>query len=131
MHKRAIVAAAFVAAVCAVQAQSANPFVGTWDVTYTHVPRGSPIPREEQGTLVITETGGTWRVYARSTIGDPCSGRDTPIEIRRVDERQLRATVKYSSLADTCKDGGLELNRDEQGRVTGRRGQFELTLKKK
>ena len=131
MHMRAMVVIALIGGAFAVQAQSTNPFIGSWDVTYTHQSKRSPIPQEERATLVITETGGTWRVYTRSNIGDPCSGRETPIEVRNVNEKQLRGTVKFSSLADTCKDGGLELNRDEQGRVTGRRGQLELTLTKK
>lgn len=131
MRNWPIVFAALVSVAFAAYAQSANPFIGTWDVTYTHQTKKSPIPEEARGVLVITESGGTWRVYTRSTISDPCSGRETPIEIRSVNETQLRGTVKFSSLADTCKDSGIELKRDEQGRVTGRRGQYELTLTKK
>jgi hypothetical protein len=131
MRDRAIVLAALVFVSLTAHGQSANPFIGTWAVTYMFQPARRPMPEEANGTLVVTESGGTWRVYTRSTTSDPCSGRDTPIEVKSVDEKHLVGVVKYSSLSDACKDSRLELTRDEQGRVTGRRGQFELTLTKK
>jgi len=131
MRNRAIVLAALVFVAFTAHGQSANPFIGTWDVTYSHPTKRGPLPEESSGTLVVTENGGSWRVYTRSTRSDPCSGRDTPIEIKSVDEKRLVGVVKYSSLSDSCKDSRLELTRDEQGRVSGRRGQFDLTMTKK
>jgi hypothetical protein len=131
MSKRVVLCAAAVLLAFAAHGQSANPFVGTFDVTFSYQSARGPGTETANGTLVLTESGGMWRVFVRSTSWDPCSGRETPIEIKSVDEKRLVGIVKYSSLSDSCKDSRLELNRDEQGRFTGRRGQTQLTLTKK
>ncbi len=107
-------------------AQPANPFIGSWKVTFTgHTKKG--LPEQREALLVVGAAGGSWRVYKESRH-DPCGRSEVPIEISSVDEKQLIGKVKRSAVADFCKDHKLVLLRDEQGRVTGREGDTELTL---
>lgn len=123
-------AATFVCAATSALAQSANPFVGDWNVTFSSQDRKG-FTVERQATMTLTESGGRWRTYLVGGTRDPCSGQETPIEIKSLDDKQLVGTLKFSSLADFCKDLALVLKREDNGRVTGRRGDTELSLSRK
>lgn len=109
-----------------VHAQAANPFVGNWRATFK-VTTTTGLVDERHADIDITPTGGTWhaRVQARQ---DPCAGKEVPVVIKEVTDTQLTGSVRYSALADFCKDVTLVLQRDAGGKVTGRRGSWALTL---
>jgi len=117
-------------AVTGLQAQTppTNAFVGKWQATFKVVTaRGED---ERQADFEITPTGGAWQARVR-TSGDPCVGREVPIVIEEVTESRLSGTVRYSTLQDYCKDLKLVLQKDADGKVTGRRGRDNLVLERK
>ena len=110
-------------------AQAANPFIGNWQATF-RVATNTGLMDERQADIVITPTGGTWHAKAQSRQ-DPCAGKEVPLVIDEVTDAKLTATVRYSTLADFCKDGKLVLQRDADGKVTGQRGRWALTLERR
>ena len=126
---RPAIAALLSLAVCAAQAQATNPFVGSWDVTFPIQTNTGTDNRTAD--LVVKNDGGTWQTHTRNRSNDPCVGKEVPVVIDKISEKELTGSVKFSTLHDFCKDVRLILTADEQGKVSGRRGNTELTLKRK
>lgn len=130
---RIAVAAAALSLCCAataLQAQTppANAFVGKWQATFkVTTSRGED---ERQADIEITPTGGTWQARTQ-TQRDPCAGKEVPLAIEEVTDDRFTATVRYSTLADFCKDLKLVMQKDASGKVTGRRGRDNLVLERK
>jgi len=104
--------------------QNANPFVGKWTVNW----QGKSRPL--QADLVITESGGTWKTFSQSR-DDPCVGREAPVEIRAVDTKTLKLSVRHSEAVQGCKDTQVELELIDAQRATGKRGEIGLALTRK
>jgi hypothetical protein len=82
-------------------AQPANPFIGSWKVTFTsHTKKG--LPEQREALLVVGAAGGSWRVYKESR-NDPCGRSEVPIEISSVDEKRLIGKVERSPLPTSAK----------------------------
>jgi len=126
----ALVVATLACTAAGLHAQPANPFVGSWQATFTIQRTRGLGTDERQADLVITPTGGTWHARVR-TGTDPCVGREVPLAIEELTDSSLTATVRYSTLSDLCKDVKLVLQRDDSGKVSGRRGNTALTLERK
>ena len=126
---RSALAAVLSLIVLSVQAQATNPFIGKWEITFA-VQTKAGIADNRSADLVIKPDGGTWQTHTRSG-SDPCVGKEVPVVIDKMSEKELTASVKFSALHDFCKDLKLVLTADEQGKVSGRRGNTELTLKRK
>lgn len=131
---RVALATAALSLVCAgtaLQAQTPppNPFIGKWQATFKIMTtRGED---ERQADIEITPTGGTWQARAQQRQTDPCTGKEVPLAIEEVTEDRFTATVRYSTLADFCKDLKLVMQKDASGKVTGRRGGTALVLERK
>ena len=80
--------------------------------------------------MVITESGGTWKTFSQSR-DDPCVGREAPVEIRAVDTKTLKLSVRHSEAVQGCKDTQVELELIDAQRATGKRGEIELALTRK
>lgn len=113
----------------AAYAQSPNPFLGSWKVTFAAETKKGTVEQRE-AVLVVKAGGGSWRVFAAKQV-DPCGGQEMPLRIDRLTDNQLVGTVARSTVADFCKDQTLVLIRDEQGRVSGRLNRMALTLDKR
>lgn len=111
-----------VSGILPVSAQDAgNPFIGQWTVTW----EGQKKPL--QADLEITATGGRWQT-ASSSRSDPCVGREGAIEGEPKGPDEMTFTVKLSVALTGCKDFRIHLRREADGKITGRRGEAELTL---
>lgn len=97
-----------------VLAQTPPVFSGNWKVTW----QGEK--RELEGSLLISENGGVWKTFASNKI-NPCVGREVPIEVKKVNDREIRVLLKYSDVIQGCENGSLRLW-DENGSVKGARG---------
>ena len=102
-------------------AQPANPFIGKWRVSW----EGDN--KERSATLVITETGGSWRTLAFAKK-NPCLGQTAPISIASSSPEKLVLELKYSAVYTGCDDAKVVLTRAEDGTISGRRGHSELKL---
>ena len=111
--------------VASVHAQdAANPFIGKWKVEW----QGEK--KSQEADLEITASGGTWQT-ATSKRKDPCIGREAPVEIKSVNAEMLKFTAKFSEALAGCKDANMTLTRAADGKVSGTRGDAELTLTRK
>jgi len=125
----ALIAVSLVCAAAVLRAQPANPFIGSWQAKFL-VSTARGLMDERQADLVITPTGGTWQTRVQSRT-DPCIGREVPLHIDELTDSRLTGTLRFSSLADFCKDLKLVLQVDASGTVVGRRGNTELSLERK
>lgn len=107
-----------------VLAQSENPFLGKWTVTWENK-EGRPL----QANVVITETGGTWQTLVRRKL-DPCVGTAAPIEVKSVSPKEMRFTARHSEVLTGCKDTNVKLQLQSDGTITGTRGQDEMKFSK-
>ena len=107
------------------KAQDANPFVGQWTVKWDGK------KRSEVAELEITATGGKFRNTSGNSRYDPCLGLEAPVEIKKADAQDMAITARYSDVMQGCKDVNMKLQRGEDGKVTGQRGEFELRLDRK
>ena len=101
--------------------QPGNPFLGTWSATW------SGANKAQRATLVITESGGSWRTVGSSKT-NPCIGREAPIAIESSSAKKIVFNVKFSEAYTGCSDSKVVLIRADDGAVTGKRGRFDLTL---
>jgi hypothetical protein len=106
-------------------AEGESPFLGKWTATWENK-EGKTL----QANVSITETGGAWQTLA-SRKYDFCVGKEAPIEIKSSTPREMKFSIKYSSIAPDCKDANVTLSLREEGTVVGRRGGEELTFTRK
>lgn len=88
-------------------AQTANPYNGTWTITFEG--------RKTEGlesTVVVKDEGGTYHegTSARQTrrsqgeTKDPCVGRDVPIAVQTASSEKLVFKVNRSQVLTGCND---------------------------
>ena len=106
-------------------AQSAHPYVGTWHAAYENANGKS-----RQGTVVITEAGGTWDMDV-SSRGNPCQGRAVPITIRKATADELVFSIDRSAALPGCKDGTASLKRIDATTLDGEFDRFKMKMTRK
>lgn len=77
--------------------------------------------------LEVTDTGGSWQT-ATSSRANPCFGRKVPLRHDRVTPNSLDITLMFSDVIQGCKNATVKLQLDDQGKVTGQRSGYDLTL---
>ena len=96
-----------------VLAQSSNPYVGTWSASYQNASGKS-----RQGTVVVSEQGGTWDMDVASR-DNPCTGRSVPIEVQRATSDDLVFAIRRSKALPGCKDGLAAFKRVDDRTLEG------------
>ena len=118
-----------------VLAQSPNPFVGTWKVTWEQQTRGSGViqggTREFEAEMIIAASGGSWKTLGASSRSDPCVGREVPIAIEKQTDDEVHVRLKFSEAVQGCTDSMVLLKRVDDKKLTGTRGNRELTATKR
>ena len=105
-------------------AQAAKPFIGTWTAEWE-------TDKHEYGAeVVINETGGSWKT-SLSRANNPCAGREVPLQFDNNTERSLSMTLKFSDVIPGCKNVRVKLELDADGKVVGKRSDYELKLTRK
>ena len=103
-------------------AQAANPYNGTWTLAF------DTTKEDLEGTVVVRDEGGTWRVDAKSKK-NPCVGIEAPIAVKTSTQTDLVFDVHRSKLLASCKDWTVKLKRVDERTL---KGQFadgrEITL---
>lgn len=116
-----------------VLAQSPNPFVGTWKVTWEQMTRGiGVVPggmRTFEAEMIIAASGGSWKTSS-SRGDDPCVGKEVPIAIEKQTDDELNVRLKFSEVVQGCSDAMVRLKRVDDKKLTGTRGKSELTATK-
>lgn len=102
-----------------------NPFLGNWSVTW----EGGR--RNYEATLVITQSGGTWRTLANKSRNDNCVGLEAPIAIQSTTSDAMTIQLKFSDALQGCTDSKVILKRVDENTLTGTRGRSELKLTRK
>jgi len=88
-------------------AQAANPYNGTWTITFEG--------RKTEGlesTVVVKDEGGTYHEGAsvrqnrrsQGEMNDPCVGRDVPIAVQVASSEELVFKVNRSQVLTGCND---------------------------
>ena len=104
-------------------ADVAKPFLGKWNVEW------ESDKQSYVAVMEITETGGSWQT-ATSRRNNPCFGRKVPIQHDSATADRLEMTLKFSEIIPDCRNATVKLQVDDKGVVTGKRSNFELTLKR-
>ncbi len=94
-----------------------NPFIGKWTASWTGDRRSL------EASLVIEQTGGTWRTLTRNKL-DNCAGREAPIAIESFTPDSMTMQLKYSEVLQGCTDSKVELKRVDENTLTGTRGAY-------
>jgi len=96
------------------QAQtSPQAFNGTWTLGLD----GSKTI-DLEGTVVVKDDGGTWRVLARSR-GNPCVGREAPIVVKSATDDELVFEVNRSQVLAGCRNSTLRFRKVDDKQMTG------------
>ncbi len=114
-----------------VLAQSPNPFVGTWKVTWEQQIRSTGViqqgTREFEAEMIISASGGSWKTLGASARLDPCVGKEVPVAIEKQTDDELNVRLKFSEVAQGCTDAMVRLKRVDDKKLTGTRGKSEVT----
>ena len=94
-------------------AQAANPWDGTWKVSFK-TERGI----DRDGTVTVAGSAGSWdlNVAQRS---DPCAGRAYPIEVQQATAEQLVFKVMRSTALAGCQDNTMRLKPTDANTLEG------------
>lgn len=104
-------------------ADVAKPFLGRWNVEW------ESDKQSYVAVMEITETGGSWQT-ATSRRNNPCFGRKVPIQHDLASADRLEMTLKFSDVIPDCRNATVKLQVDDKGVVTGKRSNYDLTLKR-
>ena len=117
-----------------VLAQSPNPFVGTWKVTWEGQSGGRGAiqggARDFEAELIIAASGGSWKTFGATRGQDPCAGKEVAIGIEKQTENEIDLRLKFSEIAQGCTDSIVRLKRVDDKTLTGTRGKAEVTATK-
>ena len=117
-----------------VLAQSPNPFVGTWKVTWEQQTRGIGVvqggSRDFEAEMIIAVSGGSWKTLGASRRDDPCVGKEVPIAIDKQTDDEIHVRLKFSEVVSGCTDSTVRLKRVDDKKLTGTRGKAEVTATK-
>lgn len=94
-------------------AQPANPYNGTWTVSFD----GNKTA-DLEGTVVVDDGGGTWKVTARARK-NPCVGREAPITVQTASPEELVFEVNRSKVLTGCKDWTMKFKKVDDKTLTG------------
>lgn len=90
-----------------------NAYNGTWALGMD----GSRTV-DMEGTVVVKDEGGTWRVLARSR-GNPCVGREAPIAVKSATETELVFEVNRSQVLAGCRNWTMRFRKLDDKTLTG------------
>ncbi len=128
MLTRAVAAAALclasVMSCTSALAQVPAPLQGTWSA------RWQTDNREYDASMTITESGGTWQTMTRNRT-NACAGREVPMKLESSTATGAEFTLMFSEVLTGCANAKVALSVGADGKVTGTRSKFELTLVKK
>jgi hypothetical protein len=103
---------------------AANPYNGSWKLFF------DTSTEDLEGTVVVKDDGGTWRVDAKSKK-NPCIGSESPIAVKTSSETELVFEVQRSKLLASCKDWTVKLKRVDEKTLKGHfADNREITLRK-
>ncbi len=77
----------------------------------------------------VTDQGGVWETYTRNK-NNPCAGREVPMKIESSSATEIKLELQFSEIIPGCKNITVTLSVAPDGKVTGTRSKFELTLSK-
>ena len=100
-------------AASSVFARATNPYNGTWTVSFD----GSKTA-DLEGTVVVTDEGGTWKVLARQRQ-NPCVGREAPISVLKSSADELVFEVNRSAVLAGCRDWKMKLKKVDEKTLSG------------
>lgn len=108
-----------------VVAQSPNPFVGTWTVTWEGVSKGRGAiqqSRDFEAELIIEPSGGSWKTFGATRGTDACAGKEVAVVIEKQTDNEIDLRLKFSEVASGCTDARVRLKRVDDKTLTGIRG---------
>lgn len=97
-----------------VGAQPVNPYSGSWTVSFD-----GPKTADLEGTVVVKDDGGTWKVLARDRK-NPCVGREAPITVQTASADELIFEINRSKVLAGCKDWTLKFRKVDDKSLTAR-----------
>ena len=103
-------------------AQTANPYNGSWKISFD----AEQISNLE-GTLVVKDDGGTWKVTARAR-NDPCIGREAPIAVTTASAEELAFAVHRSKVLAGCPDWTMKFKKVDDATLKGTSGDGRVFL---
>lgn len=122
-HRRAAIALGL-AGLCLVHpasAQVAPAFVGHWTASW------QTNAKQYAAKFTVTESGGTWQT-ATQDRNNACAGREVPMKVESASPTDVQFTLQFSEVIKGCTNVRVELRLGPDGKVTGTRSKFELTL---
>lgn len=102
-------------------AQVSAPFIGSWKAAW------QTDKRSYDALMNVTEKGGTWQTYVRNQ-NNPCAGREVPMKIESAAPTEVKFVLQFSETIPGCPNATVTLKAAPDGKVTGMRSKFELTL---
>jgi hypothetical protein len=99
----------------------AAPFLGTWKATWT------ADVRSYEAKMVLTPSGGTWKA-ATLIQNNPCAGREVPVKVESASAGEVQLLLAFSEALQGCPNSKVVLRAGPDGKVSGMRSRFELTL---
>ena len=116
MNRSGVVFLALVALTGSVIAQTENPHNGKWTVSFD-----GRKTADLDGTVVISNDGGTWDVVAHSRT-NPCVGRAYPISVQKASADELVFTVNRAKTLAGCKDSTYTFRKVDDRTMQGELG---------
>lgn len=104
-------------------AQVSAPFVGTWKASW------QTDKKSYEAVMTLTEAGGTWKT-ATMDKGNPCAGREVPMKVESSSPTEVQFQLRFSDVMTGCQNVNVALKADADGKVSGTRSKYELTLLK-
>ncbi len=105
-------------------AQVPASLVGTWSAKW------QTDNREYDATLTVTESGGTWQTLTRNRT-NACAGREVPMKLESSTASGAEFTLMFSEVLPGCPNAKVALSVGTDGKVSGIRSRFPLSLVKK
>jgi hypothetical protein len=102
-------------------AQVSAPFIGSWKATW------QTDAKSYDAVLNVTEKGGSWQTYVRNE-NNPCAGREIPMKVESASPTEVRFLLQFSETIPGCQNVKVVLQATPDGKVTGTRSKYELTL---
>jgi len=94
-------------------AQSTNPYNGTWAVAFD-----GKRTVDLEGTVVVKDEAGTWKVVAQSRKSS-CVGLESPIVVQVASADELIFEVQRSKVLTGCKDWTMKLKKIDEQSLSG------------
>lgn len=95
-------------------AQAPNPYNGTWTLRFDGARTA-----DYEGTLVIQDEGGSWKVTAAAPRSNQCIGREAPVSVQLASEDRLVFRVNRSKVLAGCTDWTMKFRKVDDRTLTG------------